>query len=59
LSASEEISHLLCANKVGYFSAEEILPINQKCQKVIEDLNKLIKSLNLNSVLHAHPQPQP
>jgi len=34
-------------------------PINQKCKKVIEDLNKLIKSLSLNAVLHAHPQPKP
>ena len=45
-SATEEISHLFCGNKVGYFSEEEIFPINQKCKKVIEELNKLIKSLN-------------
>jgi|SRR6185369_13805580 len=45
-SAAEEMSHLFCANKVGYFSGEEISSINQKCRRVIEELNKLIKSLS-------------
>jgi len=52
-SACEERSHLLCGKRVGYFSDEEILPINNKCKQIVEELNKLIKSFNLNS------QPQP
>ncbi|HYM94003.1 MAG TPA: four helix bundle protein [Chitinophagaceae bacterium] len=44
-SATEEISHLLCGNKVGYFSNDEVSSINQKCRQIIEGLNKLIKSL--------------
>jgi len=56
-SASEEISHLLCANKVGYFSNEEIYLLNQKCKQVIEELNKLIKSLSQNVKLRSQPQP--
>jgi four helix bundle protein len=43
-SSSEEISHLLCGNKVGYFSIEEIDPIKDKCKQVIEELNRMIKS---------------
>lgn len=52
-SACEERSHLLCGKKVGYFSDEEILPISNKYRQIVEELNKLIKSLNSNS------QPQP
>ena len=48
-SATEEISHLICANKVGYFSDEEISSINGKCKRAIEELNKLIKSLAHNT----------
>jgi four helix bundle protein len=51
-SASEEISHLLCGNKVGYFSIEEIEPIKNKCKRVIEELNKMVKSFRVS-------QPQP
>jgi four helix bundle protein len=52
-SACEERSHLISGNKVGYFTSEEILPISNKCKQVVEELNKIIKGLNLNS------QPQP
>ena len=45
-SSTEEISHLLCGNKVGYFSLEEINPIRMKCKQVIEELNKMIKTLS-------------
>jgi four helix bundle protein len=51
-SAHEEISHLLCGSNVGYFSIEEIIPIKEKCEQVIEELNKIIKSFKV-------PQPQP
>jgi four helix bundle protein len=51
-SASEEISHLLCGCKVGYFSTQEVTPIQEKCKQVIEELNKMIKSFKI-------PQPQP
>ena len=54
-SACEERSHLLCGKNVGYFSDEEILPISNKCRQIVEELNKLIKSLNSNS----QPKPQP
>ena len=54
-SACEERSHLLCGEKVGYFSDEEILPISNKCKQIVEELNKLIKSLSSNS----QPQAQP
>lgn len=53
-SACEERSHLLCGEKVGYFTAEEILPISAKCRQVVEELNKIIKGLNSN----AQPKPQ-
>ena len=43
-SAAEEISHLICGTKVTYFTNEEILPINNKCRKVIKELNKILKS---------------
>ena|SRR5437868_6222964 len=52
-SATEEISHLLCGSSVGYFSPEETSFISQKCKQVIEDLNRLIKSLKNNSNLLA------
>jgi len=58
-SASEEISHLLCANKVGYFSNEESSLQIQKCKQVMEELNKLIKSLSQNVKVKSQPQPQP
>jgi four helix bundle protein len=46
-SSSEEISHLLCGYKVGYFTLKEIDPIKDKCKQVIEELNKMVKSLTL------------
>ncbi len=45
-SASEEISHLLCGQKVNYFTTDDITSVIQKCKQAIGDLNKLIKSLN-------------
>lgn len=52
-SAYEEMSHLLCGEKVNYFTKEEIIPINNKCKTVIEELNKIIKGLSFIS----KPQP--
>ena len=40
-------SHLLAGNKVNYFTQDEISPINTKCLKIIEELNKIIKNLSL------------
>lgn len=56
-SACEERSHLLCGNKAGYFTSEEIFLISNKCKQVVEELNKIIKGLNLNS--QPKPQSQP
>jgi four helix bundle protein len=42
-SANEVRSHLLCGHHVTYFSKEEIDTINDKCKKVVEELNKIIK----------------
>lgn len=38
-------SHLLAGNFVNYFTADEISPIDSKCQSIIEALNKIIKTL--------------
>ena len=56
-SSFEEISHLLCGNKVGYFTKEEINPVNDKCRQVIEELNKMIKTLTRNKNFLSQPQP--
>lgn len=48
-SANEEISHFLCGRQVGYFIDKEILPLETKCRKVIEELNKIIKGFKLSS----------
>ena len=53
-SAFEVRSHLLCGNSANYFSDLEISPINMKCLKVVEELNKIIKTLK-----HISSQPQP
>jgi four helix bundle protein len=44
-SACEVRSHLYSGNVVSYFTTEEIEPINLKCKKVVEELNKIIKGL--------------
>jgi len=44
-------------NKVGYFTSEEISPLNNKCKQVVEELNKIFKGLSLNS--QPTPQSQP
>jgi len=54
-SANEVRSHLYCGHTVNYFSNDEIDPINAKCKKVVEELNKIIKGLNQKP----QPQPQP
>jgi four helix bundle protein len=54
-SSTEEISHLLCGKKVGYFSEQEVAPITDKCRRAVEELNKLIKSLSHRKL----SQPQP
>jgi four helix bundle protein len=50
-SAHEEISHLYCAGKVGYFTNDEIKNVEFKCRQVIQELNKLIKSLTFKDPL--------
>ena len=45
-SAFEVRSHLHCGNTVGYFKQVEIRSISQKCSKVSEDINKIIKTLS-------------
>lgn len=54
-SSTEEISHLLCGIKVGYFSEQEVASITDKCRRAVEELNKLIKSLSHRKL----SQPQP
>lgn len=44
-SAFEVKSHLNCGEAVGYFTKEEILPICEKCNEIIESLNKIINGL--------------
>ena len=44
-SAFEVRNHALCAVMVGYFSADKIVFLEQKCNEVIQDLNKLIRHL--------------
>ena len=57
-SACEERSHLLSGKRVGYFTDEEVSPISNKCKQVVEELNKLIKSLNPKPKPKPQPQPQ-
>lgn len=45
-SANETKSHFLCAVEIGYFSNEEIILVDKLCNEVIEELNKIIKSLD-------------
>ena len=51
-SCFETRSHLYSGKTAGYFSDEQIKPIDQKCMKVVEELNKIIKGLA------SQPQPQ-
>lgn len=44
-SCFEVRSHLYSGKTVGYFSNEQINPIDMKCMKVVEELNKIIKGL--------------
>ena len=44
-SSFEVRSHLFSGRRVGYFTNEQIEKVNQKCLKVIEALNKIIKGL--------------
>ena len=44
-SCFEVRSHLYSGKTVGYFSDEQIKPIGEKCMKVVEELNKIIKGL--------------
>ena len=44
-SCIEVRSHLYSGKTVGYFSDEQINPVDQKCMKVVEELNKIIKGL--------------
>jgi four helix bundle protein len=45
-STFEVRSHLYCGETVGYFVELEILPICNKCKKVTEELNKIIKTID-------------
>ncbi len=45
-SAYESISHILCAVTLDYFTLMEINRAQQLCNHVIENLNKIIKSLS-------------
>ncbi len=44
-SSFEVQSHMFSGQTVGYFNNMQVDPINQKCLKVIESLNKIIKGL--------------
>jgi four helix bundle protein len=44
-SSFEVQSHMYSGRTVGYFKDIQIQPINEKCFKVIEALNKIIKGL--------------
>jgi len=44
-SSQEVRSHMFSGRTVGYFNTEQIAPIDQKCLKVIEAINKIIKGL--------------
>ncbi len=44
-SSFEVQSHMFSGQTVGYFNIMQVDPINQKCLKVIESLNKIIKGL--------------
>lgn len=45
-SCFEVRSHLYSGKTAGYFTDTQIESINQKCLKVIEELNKIIKGLS-------------
>ena len=51
-SCFEVRSHLYSGKTVGYFSVEQIKPIDEKCMKVVEELNKIIKGLNWVIILN-------
>jgi four helix bundle protein len=44
-SSFEVQSHMFSGRTAGYFNDMQINPINEKCFKVIESLNKIIKGL--------------
>lgn len=57
-SSFETRSHLLIGVKVNYFTTSEIASINAKCQKVVEELNKIINNLSSRPPKpYPHPQP--
>jgi len=45
-SCFEVRSQLYSGKTVGYFSDEQIKAVDQKCMKVVEELNKIIKGLS-------------
>lgn len=45
-SSFEVQSHMLSGKTFGYFTDLQITPISEKCLKVIESLNKIIKGLH-------------
>lgn len=50
-SCFEVRSHLYSGKTVGYFTVEQIKDIDDKCMRVVEELNKIIKGLS------GYPQP--
>lgn len=44
-SCFEVRSHLYSGRRVGYFTDAQIASLDQKCLRVIEELNKIIKGL--------------
>ena len=44
-SCFEVRSHLYSGRTVGYFTDEQIKDVDNKCMKVVEELNKIIKGL--------------
>jgi four helix bundle protein len=51
-SCFEVRSHLYSGKTAGYFSNEQIKAIGEKCMKVVEELNKIIKGLgNSDAIL--------
>ena len=43
-SSFEVCNHLLVGVRVGYYTKNEIVSINQKCLRVAEEINKIIKN---------------
>lgn len=58
-SCFELRSHLYNGKTVGYFTDEQIEPISDKCMKIVEELNKIIKGLTNHPEPQSQPNPKP